>query len=415
MKTTSITPPPPPSLNQKIAARRLSLKNILFLLPATLLLTTCKGGSLPPAEAVKYTATVTGTVQDNAGAKLPGATVSASTTPPVTTTSGLDGAFSLRVTGSAFTLTVAKTCYGAPSTKSITLSGNGPLDTGATTLSLKPEPTEESERYTFTQKPDGSYKLTVKECVTTIPRNEFSAEFGNVSPIVQRYVTSSTPASDVISEIQLPSTLKTISSSAFYRNMSMSGNVTIPKTVDSIGDNAFFLLGANFGVGVTPSTAASSPLPEVTFESGSGLKTIGQSAFESAGVKIGLVLPEGVETIGAQAFKSFKMPSTDLVIPASVRKIGNEAFRSASGITGVTIRSTNLTKDATDPRLGTNLFGESSPGGGASSTRLSTITTIKLPLAVYNSYTATERTAIFGSEITTSPNGYQDLAGNPHP
>ena len=361
-----------------------------------------------------YTATVTGTVQDNAGAKLPGATVSASTTPPVTTTSGLDGAFSLRVTGSAFTLTVAKTCYGAAPAKSISLAGNGPFDTGATTLSLKPEPTEESERYTFTQKSDGTYKLTVKECVTAIPRNEFSAEFGNVSPIVQRYVTLSTPATNVISEIQLPSTLKTIGSSAFNRNRSVSGNVTIPKTVESIGDNAFIQLGTNYGVGVTPSTAASSRLPGVTFESGSGLKTIGQSAFESAGVKIALVLPEGVETIGAQAFKSFKMPSADLVIPGSVRKIDNGAFRSVAGITGVTIRSTHLTKDATDPRLGTNLFGESTPASGTS-TRLSTITTIKLPAAVYTTYTRAELTAIFGSEITTTPNGYQDLEGNPHP
>ena len=115
------------------------------------------------------------------------------------------------------------------------------------------------------------------------------------------------------------------------------------------------------------------------------------------------------------------MPPSPLVIPGSVRKIDNEAFRSASGITGVTIRSTNLTKDATDPRLGTNLFGESSPGGGGAGTRLSTITTIKLPLAVYNSYLNTSSTprsdldAIFGSEITTTPNGYQDLEGNPHP
>ena len=368
------------------------------------------GGSQP------YTAVVTGTVQDNAGAKLPGATVSTSTTPPVTTTTDLNGAFSLQVThtgSSAFTLTAAKTCYETAPAKSITLTSNDPYDTGVTTLSLKPEPTEESDRYTFTQKPDGTYKLTVKECVTTIPQNEFSAEFGNVSPIVQRYVTLPIPAANLISGIQLPSILKTIGSSAFYRNMSMSGNVTIPKNVHTIGDSAFFLLGANYGIGVTPSTAASSRLPSVTFESGSRLRTIGQSAFESAGVKSALVLPEGVETIGVRAFKSFRMPSANLVIPGSVRKIGNEAFLSVAGITGVTIRSTHLTKDATDPRLGTNLFGESTPASG-SSTRASTITTIKLPVSVYTSYLnpggslRSALDAIFGSEVTT----YQDLEGN---
>ena len=105
------------------------------------------------------------------------------------------------------------------------------------------------------------------------------------------------------------------------------------------------------------------------------------------------------------------MPSTDLVIPASVRKIGREAFVSAQGINdGVTILSTNLIKGMGDPPLGTNLFG----GAPSTATRGSTITTIKLPRDVYNSYLNTSSTPrsdlddIFGSEV----NAYQDLAGN---
>ena len=100
------------------------------------------------------------------------------------------------------------------------------------------------------------------------------------------------------------------------------------------------------------------------------------------------------------------MPPSPLVIPGSVRKIGNEAFRSAAGINDVTIRSTNLTKDAADPRLGTNLFGRTSD-----TTRESTITTIKLPFAVYDSYLRSELDTIFGSEITS----YQNPDGSPHP
>ena len=368
------------------------------------------GGGVNPT----YTATVTGTVQDNAGAKLPGATVSAQTTPPVTTTTGLDGAFNLQVTGSAFTLTVAKTCYGAPPAKSITLSGNGPFDTGVTTLPLKPEPTTDDDRYTFTQKPDGSYKLTVN-CVTAIPANTFSASTVNTSPILQRLATSSgNSISSVLTEIELPSTLKTIGNFAFISNQGVTGTLTIPRNVETIGRQAF----QNVGLNNVPSSSAiaSSQAPAIAFESGSKLRTIGQSAFEYSGSKVPLLtLPDGLATIEVDAFRYFVVPPSPLVIPASVRKIGNEAFRSASGITGVTIRSTNLTKDATDPRLGTNLFGESSPGGGGASTRLSTITTIKLPAAVYTTYTRAELTAIFGNEITTTPNGYQDLAGNAHP
>ena len=365
---------------------------------------------------------VNGTVRDGSGAPLPGATVSASTTPPVTTKTGPDGTFSLQIThagSSAFTLTLEKGCYAA--VKSITLTSNSPYDTGVTTLTLTPLPTTaaDDERYTFTQKPDGSYKLTVN-CVTTIPANEFSASTVFTSPILQRLAESSgKPVTAVLTEIELSPTLKTIGNRAFISNRDVTGTLTIPRNVETIGLRAF----QNVGIANLPNSSAiaSSRAPAIAFESGSKLRTIGQSAFEYSGSKVPLLtLPDGLETIEVDAFRYFVVPPSPLVIPGSVRKVGNEAFRSASGITGVTIRSTNLTKDTAAPRLGTNLFGESSPASGTS-TRLSTITTIRLPAAVYTSYLNTSSTprsdldAIFGSEITTTPNGYQDLEGNPHP
>ena len=370
---------------------------------------------------------VNGTVRDGSGAPLPGATVSASTTPPVTTKTRPDGTFSFQVThagSSAFTLTLEKGCYAAVKS-SITLTSNSPYDTGVTTLTLKPEPTQESDRCTLTEKADGSYKLTVKECVTAIPANEFSPlnrpSVGLTrSPILQRLATSSgKPISEVLTEIELPPTLKTIGNFAFIGNHELTGTLTIPRNVETIGQKAFQEVGLN---NVLSSTSiASSRAPAIAFESGSKLRTIGQSAFGYSGSKVPLLtLPDGLETIEVDAFRNFTVPPSPLAIPGSVRKVGNGAFRSASGITGVTIRSTNLTKDAADPRLGTNLFGESTPASGAS-TRLSTITTIKLPFEVYNSYINTSSTprsdldAIFGSEITTTPNGYQNLEGNPHP
>ena len=358
-----------------------------------------------------------GTVRDSSGAPLPGATVSASTTPPVTTKTGSDGTFSLQVThagSSVFTLTLEKGCYTA--VKSIILTSNSPYDTGVTTLTLTPLPTTaaDDDRYTFTQKPDGTYKLTVN-CVTAIPANEFSASTVSTSPILQRLVASSGKAiTEVLTEIELPPTLKTIGNFAFIRNEGVTGDLIIPRNVETIGRQAFQQVG--LGNVQSSRSIASSRAPAIAFESGSKLRTIGQSAFEYSGSKVPLLtLPDGLETIGVDAFRYFVVPPSPLVIPGSVRKIGNEAFRSASGITGVTIRSTNLTKDAAAPRLGTNLFGESSPGGGGAGTRLSTITTIKLPFTVYNSYSSAERTAIFGSEITTTPNGYQNLEGTPHP
>ena len=267
------------------------------------------------------------------------------------------------------------------------------------------------EPYIFTLIPSSNtYKLTVREGVTEIPANEFSIKFDRASsslkasPIIQRYATISgrTPT-NLITEIQLPSTLKTIGNFAFHRNMAVSGNFTIPKNVETIGDDAFTFLGATYGGTAAPSR------PAITFESGSRLKTIGQRAFAIARSSSALVLPNGLETIGAEAFRDFIMPSSPLVIPASVRKIGDRAFRSFEGINGFTINSVNLTYDAADPRLGSNLF-----GSGAN--RKSTITSIKLPLTVYSSYpNRAALTAIFGTEITAAPNGYQDPSGTPHP
>ena len=366
-----------------------------------------------------YTAKVTGTVQDSAGAKLPGVTVSASTTPPVTATTGPNGAFSLKVThtiSSAFTLTAAKTCYETSPAKSITLTSNDPYDTGVTTLSLKPEPTTDDDRYTFTQKPDGSYKLTVN-CVTEIPQSKFSTFGGRggltQSPILRRLATESSMGIDVVlTEIELPPTLKTIGRAAFLRNTAVTGNLTIPRNVTTIGDLAFNQLGSTHVTGKSPGNIASSRSPAITFETGSKLRTIGTQAFAISGSKAALVLPDGLATIRSEAFRRFIMPSADLVIPRNVSSIGERAFSAFAGINdGVTIRSVKLEKVGANSPLGNNLF--SVPGSGTDP-RNSTITTIKLPATVYNSYLNTSSSprsdldAIFGSEVTT----YQDLEGN---
>ena len=108
------------------------------------------------------------------------------------------------------------------------------------------------------------------------------------------------------------------------------------------------------------------------------------------------------------------MPAADRVIPGNVSSISEKAFVSFAGINdGVTIRSAKLAKVGANSPLGNDLFGSSA--SSAVERRASTITTIKLPAAVYTTYTRAELTAIFGSEITTTPNGYQDLEGNPHP
>ena len=427
-------PPPPPQVRPYLKGWVNRLRLPCALGAAAMLLTACpspsgengggSGGNGANGDSgggtgiPTYTAKVTGTVQDSAGAKLPGVTVSASTTPPVTATTDPNGAFSLQIThtgSSAFTLTAAKTCYETAPAKSITLTSNDPYDTGVTTLSLTLLPTTagDDDRYTFTRKPDGSYKLTVN-CVTEIPASKFSTlnapSVGLTrSPILQRLATESGKRiSAVLTEIELPPTLKTIGRAAFYDNNTVTGNLTIPRSVETIGGFAFVRLASNHLTGTSPGNIASSRLPVLTFETGSKLTSIGQRAFATSGSKAALVLPEGLTTIGAQAFKQFMTPAADLVIPANVSSIGERAFSAFAGINdGVTIRSVKLEKVGANSPLGNNLFGNA---GSGADPRLSTITTIKLPAAVYTSYSSAERTAIFGSEVTA----YQDLAGNAH-
>ena len=197
-------PPPPPRRETLVSWASGGTRLLAAFFAAALVLASCEkptdpggggtggGGTTKPRPA-SYTAAVRGTVQDSSGAPLPGATVSASTTPVTTAKTDSKGVFSFQITHAGslkFDFTVEKACYETAPAKSVTLTNNTPHDAGVTTLTLKPEPTRESDRYTLTQKLDGSYKLTVN-CVTAIPQSTFSTR--NLvsvgitqSPILQR-------------------------------------------------------------------------------------------------------------------------------------------------------------------------------------------------------------------------------------
>ena len=145
--------------------------------------------------------------------------------------------------------------------------------------------------------------------------------------------------------------------------------------------------------------ALNSPAPPaVVFETGSRLRSIGDSAFLNSRLK-DFTLPENLETIESLTFfrtrfsfiTDFSSPGT-LIIPSEVSRIGNNAFQGVRGITAVDIRSDQLFKPdgaAGSFPLGNNLF-----------QGVSGITQIKLPQRVYDSYTKAQLQAIFGSTFT---------------
>ena len=171
-----------------------------------------------------------------------------------------------------------------------------------------------------------------------IENSEFSSD--------ERIITAAASAEGVangggmITEIALPSTLRSIGKKGLESHFHMSGTLTIPRNVETLGEEAF----RNFGY----SNGAAPPV--VVFEPGSKLTTVGNSGFMDSRLK-NFTLPENLETIEAFAFFNSRFffntdfsPSDTLIIPAKVSKIGNQAFLRVTGITAVDIRSDRLRK-----------------------------------------------------------------------
>ena len=272
--------------------------------------------------------------------------------------------------------------------------------------SSSPKPCTRADRFTLTKKVDNTYTLTICEGVQTIAEGEFSAVESIGSGAKKKDLATrlkdqlgGTPQ-EAVTAIVLPSTLQTIGDYAFTEHKKVTGTFTVPKQVQSIGEYAFQSLGFS---------AASL---DIAFPTDSQLTVIKENAFNFARTN-NLILPKSVEIIEKFAFSQLRGANIDsFKIPQNVKKIGGGAFRKSpvnfSGI--LTIESTHLVRtpaNTTQPRTGTmgvQLFVDQTFGP-----RPTNFTAIKLPKAVYDSYTAAELNTIFGTGAT-----YQDLDGNDH-
>ena len=388
-----------PAKKQAAFSRRLAPALLsLAVFAVSLLLIACPspdGGVVASSSSPTYTTTVTGSVTtsppgESSSINLPGAKVSALTTLPNSANrsaaAGPNGRFTLQVKHpGTFGLKVEHTCYKPFTTAPVTTSADGSHDAGALNLTPVPEPTG-TDRYSITPIPPSlnNYKLTVN-CVRTIGNNEFSA--------------SGTIITTAIREIALPSTLKSIGKKGLQGHGDMSKTLTIPRSVETLGEEAF--------QGIRRYNADG---PTVVFETESRLKTIGVRAFAGSTL-IDLTLPENLETIENQAFfnvqfflNTTEFPSGALIIPAKVSKIGTEAFaRARIGIRALDIRSELLAK----PPGAVSNFPLRNDLLGSGSRRSPAITSITLPPKVYNSYDRADLQDIFGSSFSSylRPNG----------
>ena len=163
------------------------------------------------------------------------------------------------------------------------------------------------------------------------------------SAIVQNNIGDGSGAVDVII-----TGYSTIGEGAFTQSAGLSGSITLPASLTSIGGSAF---------------RDCSSLTSVIFESGSQLETIDGAAFRNSGLSGSITLPVSVTSIGLDVFREcssltsvninelnqlatinnyvFKLSGLNgsITLPASVTRINKGAFESCSNLSGVNFAS----------------------------------------------------------------------------
>ncbi len=192
-----------------------------------------------------------------------------------------------------------------------------------------------------------------------------------------------------INDIQLPETLVSIGHHAFFE--SMLSCINLPKNVTVIEGSAFSDCGALTAISVHQDNPAFSSLDGVLFSKDltkllyfpagitgeytvpASVTTIGDNAFYYCPGLTGITFPESVTTIGDNAFYCCT-GLAGILLPNSLESIGKGAFSYCRGLTSVTIPGsvTNIDADAsyycngltnvTIPASVTSLGGNPFPG-----------------------------------------------------
>lgn len=144
-----------------------------------------------------------------------------------------------------------------------------------------------------------------------------------------------------VSRITIPSTVTTLGDYAFFNNDSIT-SVDVPSTVTSIGAYAFAecanLMNVNLPDGLTTINNYTfyqcTKLRIVTLPS--SLTSISNFAFASSGL-LTIEIPEGVTMIGNSAFRSTTLANVNL--PDGLTSIGDDAFYNCVSLSEITLPS----------------------------------------------------------------------------
>lgn len=166
----------------------------------------------------------------------------------------------------------------------------------------------------------GSFEVTFEMAnLVTIPETVTEETTGNTYTVVAIGDSAFAPAWNAAWEDMMSSRVK---------------NISIPKTVTTIGKNAF---------------SEATKLETITFAEGSQLTSIGEHAFDTCSALKSIALPDGFKTIGEAAFADCKALKT-FVVGNALEEIGTEAFK-RSGLESINLPATLKT-------IGTDAFNE---------------------------------------------------------
>ena len=268
-------------------------------------------------------------------------------------------------------------------------------------IALTPDEPTGNKRFDLTPNADGStYTLTVADCVRTITQGEFASN--SFAPTTVSANTrlagrlGATNQHQKVTAIELPESLIRIEQEAFSAHQKVGGELTIPPTVEHIGDNAFYHLS---------SASSSSERVRLNFPPNSKLKFIGNQAFFTAKIRAFPRLPQSLETVEESAFRTVGILGevSNLVIPENVKKLGDRALKLSVEFQGtLTIESPHLVRTPADTAVAkTGSLGDAIfpfiTATGTSSPTSSPFTQIILHKTVFDSYTQADLNAIFGT------------------
>jgi hypothetical protein len=199
--------------------------------------------------------------------------------------------------------------------------------------------------------------------VTAYPDNEIP-EYSFYNPYTNLYKSS-------LTTVTLPSNTLKIGYLAFYYNWNLAGTFTIPATVKSISDYAFYGCSSISAFSVSVSNPRYSTQNGVLFSKNQDTlfifpqaKTgaynipatvvhIGPSAFENCWNLTSVVLPTGLKSIGSYAFSYCSGITGSLTLPSTLKKLDDGAFYGCWNLNGTVSLPASLND------LGYNCFLES--------------------------------------------------------